>query len=164
MGGDEVVLRHHLVDGTVQTALKAQVAVGDDTYQMALVIDNGDAADMVLGHDVKGLGDGRTATDGDRVIDHAVLGALDDGHLTGLVLYRHILVDDADTAFTGYGNSHLTLGHGVHGGRHKRHVQLDMTREACFQLYCLGQHFRVSGNQQDVVECQAVHHNLVCNK
>ena len=140
MGGDEVVLRHHFVDGTVETALEAQVAVGDDTHQMLVIVDHGDTTDMILGHDVESLGDGRAKGDGDRIVDHAVLGTLDDSHLTGLVLDRHILVDHADTTFTGDGNSHLALGHGIHGSRDERHVQLDVAREARFQLYRLRQY------------------------
>ena len=73
-------------------------------------------------------------------------------------------MNHADTTFTGNGDSHLRLCHRIHGSRHKGHIQLDVTREAGFQLYCLGQYLRISWNQQDVVECEAVHHDLVCNK
>ena len=60
MGGHEVVLRHDLIHGTVQAALEAQVTVGDDTHQPLLIIDDGDTADVVLGHDVEGLRHRRT--------------------------------------------------------------------------------------------------------
>ena len=162
--GDEVLLRHHLLYGAVQAALKAQVAVGDDAHEALLVVDHGYASDVVFGHDVKSLCHGAAAGNGDGVVDHAVLSTLDDGHLACLLVDGHVLVDDADASLAGDGNGHLALGDGVHGSRHKGHVQLDVAREAGFQLYRLGQYFRVSGNQQDVVEGQAVHHDFVCNK
>ena len=73
-------------------------------------------------------------------------------------------MDDADTTFTGDGDGHLRLCHRIHSSRHKGYVQLDVARETGFQLYCLRQYLRISGNQQDVVESEAVHHNLICNK
>ena len=164
MGGNEVLFRHHLIDGAVETALETQVAVGDDTNETLLTVNHRDTADMILSHDIESLGNRRTERNGNWVIDHTILGTLNDGHLTGLILNRHILVNHTDTAFTGDGNSHLALRHRIHSGRHERHVQLDVTRKAGFQLYCLGQYFRVGRNQEDVVERQAVHHNLVCNK
>ena len=131
---------------------------------MLLGIHNGNTADMILSHNIQCLSHRTTQRNSDWVIDHTVLCTLYDSHLTGLVLYRHILMYHTDTSLTGNGNSHLTLGNRIHSCRHKRHVQLDVTREMGSQLYHLGQHFRISRNQQDVVECQTVHHNLVVNK
>ena len=55
MGGHEILLRHDLLDGTVKTTLKTQVAVGDDTLEVLLIVDYGDTTDMILRHDVEGL-------------------------------------------------------------------------------------------------------------
>ena len=119
---------------------------------------------MIFGHDIECLCDGRAPLNSDGVVDHAVLCTLDDSHLTCLILYRHVLVYDTDTSFTGNGNSHLTLRDGIHSCRNERHVELDVTREPCTQFYGLWQHFRISWNQQDVVKCETVHHNLIGNK
>ena len=126
MGGDEVLLRHDFVDGTVKTAFETQVAIGDDAHQMLLVVDHGNTADVILRHDVERLSHRATAGNGHGVVDHTVLSTLDNSHLAGLVLDRHILVDNADTTFAGNGNGHLALGDGVHGGRHEGHVELDV--------------------------------------
>ena len=160
----QVLLRHDFLDGTVQLALKAQVTVGDDAYQMALFVDHGNASDVVFCHDVEGLSHRAAQRDGHGVVYHAVLGTLDDGHLAGLVLYRHVLVNDANATLAGYGNSHLALRHRVHGGCDEGHVELDVARETGSQLYRLGQYLGIGWNQQDVVKSQAVHNNLVCNK
>ena len=50
MRGDEVLGRHDLRHLLVEVGLEAQVAVGDDTDEVALVIDDRDAADMVVVH------------------------------------------------------------------------------------------------------------------
>ena len=124
--GDDVVLRHHLVDALVQVALEAQVAIGHDAHQVASVVHHGDAADLILGHQRQGVRHGRTALDGDRVINHAVLRTLHDGHLAGLFLDGHVLMDHADAALARDGDSHLGFGHRIHGSRHKRNLQLDV--------------------------------------
>ena len=107
MGGHEMFLRHDLIDGTIQTTLEAQVTVGDDTHQMTVVVYHGDTTDMILRHDVEGLCHRCSQGDGDRIIDHTVLCTFHDGHLTGLVVNRHILVDYTDTALTRDGDGHL---------------------------------------------------------
>ena len=44
----KIILRHNLLDGSVQTALKAQVTIGDDTHQMLLVIYHRNTTNMIL--------------------------------------------------------------------------------------------------------------------
>ena len=131
---------------------------------MAIVVNNGNTADMILRHDVEGLCDRSTQRDRYRVIDHTVLRTFHDSHLTGLVVNRHILVNNADTTLTSDGDGHLRFCDGVHGRCHEWYVQLDVTRETGFQLYRLRQYFRISRDQQDVVKCKTVHHDFVCNK
>ena len=140
MGGHEVLARHHLIDQAILTQLKAQVAVGDDAHQMVALINHGNTTNVILGHHLQRFPDGTSATDGHRVVDHAVLSAFHNGHLTGLRLDRHILVHHADAALAGNGNGHSALRHGVHSGRHEGDVQLDVPREACFQLHGSGKH------------------------
>ena len=122
----QIILRHDFIHGTIQSAFKAEVTIGNDAYQVLFAIHYGDAADMVFRHDVQCLCHRRSEGDGHGVVDHAVLGTLDDSHLAGLVLYRHILVNNANTAFTGNGNSHLAFRHRVHGCRHEGDIQFDM--------------------------------------
>ena len=141
MGGNEVLLRHDLLNGTIQTTLEAKVAVGNDTYQTLVIVNYGDTTDMILRHDVESLSHGAAQGDGDRIVDHTVLGTLYDSNLTGLVVDRHILVNNTDTTFASDSNSHLTLGNGIHSCCHEWNIQFDMTRKAGFQLYRLRQHF-----------------------
>ena len=140
MGGNEVLTSHYLVDLLVQPTLETQITVGYNAHQTTFVVHHRDAANVIVGHQSQRIGNSPAATDGHRVIDHTVLGTLHDGHLTGLGLYRHVLMNHTDATLTCNGNGHGRLGNGIHGCRHKGNVQLDVSREAGFQLYCLRQY------------------------
>ncbi len=56
-------------------------------------------------------------TDGDGIFDDAAFEALDLGYFGGLRLGRHVLVNDADTAFLRDRDREPRLGHGIHRGR-----------------------------------------------
>ena len=139
VGGDEVFLGHDLIDEFVEVTLEAQVPVGDDTDKQVVLIHHGNATDMVFRHHGEGILHRLSLTDGDGVIDHAVLCSFDDGHLPGLLIHRHVFVDDADTTLTGNGNGHFRLRDSIHGGSNERNVQLDVTGEHGFQLYGPGE-------------------------
>ena len=134
------------------------------SHQATVIVNHGDTTDMVLRHDFEGLSHGASQWNSDGVVDHTILSTLYNRYLACLVVYRHVLVNHSDTSLTGDGNSHLAFGYCIHSCRYKRNVQLNVLRKTGFQLHRFGQHLRISGNQQDVVECQTVHHNLVCNK
>ena len=135
MCGDEVVLRHHVIHLLIEMTLKAQVAVGDDTHKMILVVNNGDTTYMIFSHHVESVLHRRASTDGDRVVDHTVLGTLHDSHLSGLLLDGHVLVNHSDTSLACNGNSHLRFSHGVHCRCDEWHVKRNVTGEHGFQLY-----------------------------
>ena len=121
-------------------------------------------SDMVFSHHVECILDSRATAYGHGIIDHTILRTFHNGYMTCLVLDGHVFVYYSDTAFSCYGNSHLRLGHCVHGSSDEWHVQFNITRELCFQLYRFWQYLRVSRNKQDVIESQAVHYDFVCNK
>ena len=49
---DQIFLGHHFVDGNVEAGFKAQVAIGEDADQLA-VIGDGNSGNFVLAHDIK---------------------------------------------------------------------------------------------------------------
>ena len=65
----------------------------------------------------------------------------------GLFLGRQVLVDNAKTAFLCERNCELRLGHGVHRGGEYRDVELDIAGDSGGQIYILGQHCRMGGQQ-----------------
>ena len=156
----QVLRCHHLVNLLVVMALKAQVAVSNDTHQVVLVVNNGNTANMVFSHHRQRIGNSLTATYCHGVINHTVLRTLHNSHLACLSLYRHILVNNTNTALTSYSYRHSTLRNGVHSSRNKGNVKTNVSRELCFQLNGPWKHIRVSRNEQHVVERQTVHHNF----
>ena len=117
--GDEVALGHDLLDAEVVGLQEPEVAAGEDALELAADGD-GDARDVVPFHDQAGFADHGVGAQGDRVDDDAVFGALDLVDLEGLLLDRHVLVDDAEAAFLGQGDGQLALGDGVHRGGQDR--------------------------------------------
>ena len=129
---NQILARHHFVDAFIQTTLETQVSVGDNTHQMVLVINHRNASDVVILHNRKGILHRASASDGHRVIDHPILGTFYCGYVMRLFIDAHILMDDADTAFAGDGNSHRRFGDGVHCGCYKRNFQRNTAREFRF--------------------------------
>ena len=92
---------------------------------------------------------------GDRVHDHAGLGALDLVDLGGLRLDREVLVDDAEAALLRHGDREARLGDRVHRGRDDRDVQPDLGASGCVRRSTSrGWTSRVGREQEDVVERQ----------
>ena len=55
MGGYEILVGHYLVNLLVKPTFEAQVAVRDNTYQTVVVVDNGNATDMIFCHNVESI-------------------------------------------------------------------------------------------------------------
>ena len=143
IGSDEIVLGHDLVDAFEHILLEAQVTVGHDAHEIILVVHHRYAADAVFGHQAERILDRRAALDGHGVIYHPVFSPLDYRHLACLLVDRHILVNHSDATLARDGNSHLRLGHGVHGGGDKRDFQLDVARELGRQIDLARQNVRI---------------------
>ena len=141
MGSDKILLGHHLINLLVQATLETQVTVGDDSHQIVILVDNRDTTDVIFCHHVKCILHGPSTTDRHRVVYHTILSTLNDGHLAGLSLNGHVLVNHADTTLTSNGNSHSTLCNSIHCCCHKGNIQVDITGEPGFQLYLLRKYF-----------------------
>src|SRR6266480_2632227 len=80
---DEIVFRHQLGDGLVRVVGEAHIAVGQDAAEPARLIrigaalDDGDAGNLVVGHQAQRVGQGLVGMDRDRVHDHPGLELLD---------------------------------------------------------------------------------------
>src|SRR2546427_508496 len=152
--GDQALARRHdLADLDVVAGLEAQVAAGDDAHHLAAVA-HGKAGDAEVLGQLQHLQHGVLGGDDHGVVHHAGFVALDLGHFGSLLLCRHVLVNDADTALLRNGNGQTRFGHGVHGGGHKGDVQGDVARKARLERGVLGQDLGESGDQEDVVEGQ----------
>jgi hypothetical protein len=144
--------RHDMAHMLVQVGLETQVAIGDDADHLARLVDHRQARDAVTPGNVQNIANTHGRTNGDRILDHTGLMALDLGHLGSLLLGRQVLVDDADAALLGHGDGHGRFGDSIHGGGNHRHIQLDATGETSLQADIAGQDAGFGGDEQDVVE------------
>ena len=151
LGGDQVVLGHHLFDLLLQVGFKAQVPVGDDAHQF-LPLHHRDAGDAVALHQLQDIGDPGLGPDGHRVDDHPGLRLFDLFRLQGLGLDGHVAVQDADAALAGQGDGRVRLGHRVHGGTDEGNVEGDAPGQAGAEVRFTGQHRRGPRQQQQIIE------------
>ncbi len=119
--GDEVFSRHQLFDTLLHVAGKAHVAVGDDADEGAgfavfcLVVNDGNAGNLVLVLECEHIGQGPVRRDGDRIDHHAGFKTFDPANLAGLLFNVEIAVNDAHAAELRHGDGHLGFRDGVHG-------------------------------------------------
>jgi hypothetical protein len=134
LADDEAVTRGHAVahaqGGPFVLGDEAQVAIGDDADEGAVLVHNGQTGDTVVATEAVEFVDGGVGADGDRVFDHAGFAALDLADLRGLFLDGEVAVEDADAALAGHGDGHARLGDGVHGGGQERDAQRNVLRQA----------------------------------
>ena len=164
VSGHQPLLGHHLVDLAVHIALEPQIAVGHDADQMLIRSHDGNTADLVLLHQCQRIAYGIVLGNSDRVVDHTVFGTLHLPHVSRLLGNRHILVNYADTAFAGQGDSQRRLGHRIHGGRYDRDVELDVSGKTGHYADLTRQHFGVCGHQKHIVERKSFGLHLLIDK
>ncbi len=140
---DEFFVGHELLDFAIEILFKDYVAVGQNTHDLLSLVDNNDAGDRILVHQILDQPDRRFFINGYRVHDHTALGAL---HLLDfglLLLDRHVFVDNPDAAFLGKGNCHRRFGDRIHCCTDNRYVQFDISGEFCCNTTFVGQDFRI---------------------
>ena len=123
----QTVFGHHLVDSSFFVSFKTQIAIGYNTHQSSIVIDNGNTSDMVLFHESQSISYGRRPIDRYRVINHTVLGTFYAVYLFGLSFYRHIFMNNTDAPFTSDRYGQTRFGNGIHRCRNKWYIQLYIT-------------------------------------
>ena len=153
-GGDQRHPSHGLADGARRVFAagdEPQVAVGHDAQQHIVLVDDGQTGDPVLAADLVELLECLLGSDRQGIVDHPRFGALDVVDLVGLILGREIAVDDAQTADAGHGDGHPRLGHGVHGRRDQRDVELDPLGQSGRRGGFRGDDIGVAWQEEDIV-------------
>ena len=153
---------HDVADGAGKVCFKAHITVGDNAYQLSF-LRNGHAGNMVLVHEFIRIGQGIVRSQVDRVHNDAMLGTLDQLHFPGLFINAHILVNDADTAFTGHGNGHFRFRHRIHAGTHNRNIETDMSCEVRAHVHVPWKNGGMGRNQEHIVKGKPSLAKLVCS-
>ena len=150
--GDQAFRRHHGGDCDARIVVEAQVTVRDDANEAIVGIDDGDAGDVEVAHQLERLGDGSVGTDLHRVLHHAGLRAFHPVDLFGLAFGSHVAVDRSEAAKAGERHRHPGFGDRVHRRRHERDAQVESVAELCRRVDLVGQDVGVLGEEQHVVE------------
>jgi hypothetical protein len=93
--------------------------------------------------------------DGDRIDDHAALEALHFPHFFGLIVGRHIAVNDAHAARLSQSNGKAMFRDSIHGGGDQGNAEGDCTGKTRRCVDFRRQDGGRSWHQQDVIECQS---------
>ena len=109
---------------------KAQIPVGQNAHQFAVLVHHRNAANAVVGHQLQRLLDQSTARKDDRVHNQTALGTLNLANLLGLTLDAHILVNHAQSPVLGNGDGHLKLGDRIHGRRNDGHFEFNIPTQS----------------------------------
>ena len=160
----QILTGHSVFDEHCHIFLEADVTVGHDAHQMALPVSDGNASDMVVVHQGESVAHCLVLIDSHRVADHSVLAALYLAHLGGLGGYAHILVNHSYSSLPCKGDGHRRLGDCIHCGRHNGDIQSDVSREATREADFPRKHFRIGGNQKDIIESEAFKSNFFIYK
>ena len=126
IGSDQVLCGHDFGDGPAQVALETQVPVGDNAYQAALFIDDGNATNFKSFHQFQYISYQFVLRNGDRIEDHPVLGSFHDVHLFSLLFNGHVLVNHPNAAFPGDGDGQFGFGDGIHCCRNNGSIEFDI--------------------------------------
>ena len=124
----------------------------------------GDAADVVVPHQLERVAHGLVLVDGDGVADHPVLGTLDLADLGRLGGDAHILMNHADASFPCQGDGHRRLGDRIHRSGHDRYVQADVPGETGMQADLPRKDFGVRRDKEYIVKSKAFLGNSFIDK
>ena len=124
-----MILRHHIADRDVKTSFEAEITIGKDSHQPAVILGDGDTGDFILAHHLERIGNLRVRRHCDGVNNHSALGPLDLIDFVGLLLNSEIAMDNADSALLGNRDGHMRLSDGVHGRAHDGNVELNIAGE-----------------------------------
>ena len=95
---DEIFARHKLSDLPVEVGFKLHIAVRDDADKLSGFVHDGNAGNAEFGTEIIRIAQRVLRGKEERVGDDAVFAALDEIDLLGLLLDRHIFMNDADAA------------------------------------------------------------------
>jgi len=152
--GEQLGAGRHALGDAAGLVTFADGGAGEEADEFAGGVEDREGAEAVFlefdeGEDVA---DELVGRDGDGVLDEAVDVALHAGEFFDLVLGRHVVVEQAETAVEGHGDGHARLSDGVHVGGHDRDGELEGLGEGGAGVGVLGEDVRVEGREGDVVE------------
>ncbi len=153
--GHQPLAGHQVAHRLFDILDEAEVAVGQDTDQAALVFGDGNSGDVIPLHDRQGVGHPGVGRQGDWLDDHARFGAFDLVDLEDLILDREIPVQDADPTLARQGDREPPFRDRIHGRREDRHIEHDSGCDPGAGVDIRRDDIGRGREQEDIVEGQA---------
>ena len=157
------LLRHELRDLLIEILLKSHVTTRQNAHR-PVSLDHRQTRDLVPAHQLEGVVERHPRPYRDRVDDHTGLGALHLRDLERLMSRAHVLVQDADAAFTRHRYGGAPLGNCVHRTRDERNPQLQLARKARRNVRVGGQEIRVPRLEQHVIKGERFPQDAICHR
>ena len=132
-----MLVRHAVADPLCQVGFEPQIAIGDDAHQLTM-LGNRHAGNPVAFHQIMRILQNVVRRQKDRVDNDAVFRPLHFVDFVGLTLDRHVLVNDAQTAFTRHRDRHAGLRHRIHAGTDDGDIQTNIACQECRNVDILG--------------------------
>src|SRR5580700_1479914 len=149
--GDQIFLGHHAVDGNIEAAFKAEIAIGENAGKPA-VLGDWNAGDFVLAHDFESIANFVRRRHGDGIDDHATLRALHLVDFVGLLFDAQVAMDNAESALLRQCNRHVRFGNGVHGCADNGNIQNDVASQLGLGTCRRWNHVGARGQKKNIVE------------
>ncbi|MNI52305.1 hypothetical protein D3C73_1070710 [compost metagenome] len=148
----QVVPGHYFFDlyGIIMNETK--VPVGQYANQLFILIDNRHAGNTEFAHQLFSVINMMLRCQGKGVGDNAAFGTLNPIHFLCLLSNGHVLVNNADSAFTRNRNSQLRFRHRIHTGADQRNIELQLGAKPGGYIHFPRQHIRPARQQQYIIE------------
>ena len=158
--GNQVFFSHDVTDAAAHVFFKTHITVGDDADEFAVDRDR-NAGDAVFAHQFIGVSQEIIGMKEDRVDDDAVFRPFYLVDFSCLCSNGHVLMNNADAAFAGNGNSHRSFCNGIHTRAHNRNIQFDIARQVRRDVDFLRQYVGFCRDQENVIKSQTSHTKFI---
>ncbi|MPM84896.1 hypothetical protein SDC9_131972 [bioreactor metagenome] len=117
---------HDIADRNLVICNEAQIAVRQNTYQLAVfhIVDDRHTADAVFAHQILCFGNQVIRGQEEWVDDNATFGTFYFVHFFSLRFDGHVFVDDAQAALASHCDCHCCIGYCVHTCAYDRNIQV----------------------------------------
>ena len=152
---DEIFFRHDFADRQMKPRFEAKIAIRQNADQPAVFRDR-NARYFVMSHQLDGIFNFVVWRHRDGIDDHAAFRSLDFVDLRRLLIDRHVLVNDSNSALLGKRDCQPGFGYGIHCSADNWNIQFDAPGEPCIRPSFGGKDVGFERNNQNVVKSISV--------
>ena len=144
---------HYVLDPDILVIVHAaHVAAGDDAFQLAVGIHDGEAGVTLIHHDLVDFFQRHVLVDRDGVRDDRVFKTLHAGNHGRLDVNGVVAVDDGQAAFPRQGNRQFRFGNGIHGRGQHGNFHVKAGNKLGTDVRIAGKNRAQAGQQEHVIK------------